>query len=165
MISKNNISITTRRKFLKMFVGTTIGFSLPFIKNTNSVIAQQIIWNYLFSVVLPTSSLTLLAYVGHLKLLGYVGGSSNKSNKQSKLSEANFKFRIDNPPLGTNINFDIYIVDGNRNRLGGRRVRKTISPNETKYWIYRYTWKGNGYDPPLYLVIASGGNSAGERFY
>lgn len=140
-----------------MFVGTTIGFSIPFIKNINSVIAQRIIWNYLFSLLLPASGLTVAAYVR--------SWSSNKSNKQSKLSEANFNFRIDDPPLGTNINFDIYIVDGNGNRLGGRTVRKTISPNETKYWSYRYTWKGNGYAPPLYLVIASGGNSAGERFY
>ncbi|MFK0733294.1 MAG: hypothetical protein HEQ35_22270 [Gloeotrichia echinulata IR180] len=162
MMSKNNSCITKRRKFLTMFLGTTIGFSISFLKNINSVIAQKILWNYLFSLSLPASGLILAAFV---KL------SFKQSNKQSKLSKAQFKYEIeiDEPPLDTNTNFDIEfdidIEDENGNRLSGTTVRTTISLNETKYWSYKYTWKGNAYNSPLYLVITSGDEQERKQFY
>jgi hypothetical protein len=154
MVSKNNSFITTRRKFLTLFVGTTLGFLTPFIKSINSAIAERPGLNLLISWVLP-SGLTLLAYLGW---------ESNKSNKQSKLSSTEFYFKIDDPPVGAYINLDIYIQDGRGNTLSERRLRQTIS-TRLKYWSYRYNWNGDGYDSPLYLSVVSDGYRVVKRFY
>lgn len=158
MNNGNSYLNTKRRKFLIKLVGATIGFSISSIQNitTSLVVAQRPIFNYAIRLVLA-SGLILIIFPPRF------GGT----RRQSRLSQVRFDFRIDNPPVGTQVNFDIYIQDANGNVLpkGARYIRKTITPEETGYWLFWFTWSGSGYAPPLYLTVVSGDKSVSQRFY
>lgn len=158
MIDKNN-SYLTRRRFLTIATGTAIGFSIPYIRDVNSVVEAQMIWkNY--------SYLLGLTLAGGLGLTAYIGFNRYK---QSKLAAVNFGFEVQNPnSFHANINFVSYILRYNYQVrayqvITGKPVNASVAPRAI--WSYGYGWSGQGYAAPLYLQIVSGDNSQTAQFY
>ncbi len=152
MMNNNNSSPTTkRRKFLTMAVGTTLGFSIPYIytniENTNNLVRAGCPGcDYFFRVFICGAGVYLLA----------------QFVPKRKSESAEFQFTIEYSPERKekiDLKFEVWVAYQKNGRYFVDKrflrdeINTTIYPNTE--WEYSYSASVKSSDRPLYLSIGT----------
>ena len=159
MINNNNSGLTTkRRKFLTMAVGTTLGFSIPYIytniENTNNLVRAGC----------PgcTYAIEFVICAG-IYIIGRVIADNNKS--QSFYMQ--FEIKPDqNRTKDIEVKFTLWLAyrkDGRYYIIGKKYyVSERLSPNDS--WSESHSWKVDNFDSLLYFSIKKPCSDKVERY-
>jgi hypothetical protein len=158
-MNNNNSGLTTkRRKFLTMAVGTTLGFSIPYIytniENTNNLVRAGC----------PgcTYVIEFLICAG-IGIIAKVIADNNKSQSFSISFEISPDSRRNKD---IEVNFTLWVAywkDGRYYRVDEKYpVYKRVSPNG--YWSESYSWKVDNFQHRLYLSISKPCSNKVERY-